>query len=241
MNLLITICARGGSKGIPFKNIKLINGKPLLEYTYNIAKKLQNDNKRVIIELSTDDPEILKVASNLGLKTNYTRPASLATDNAGKLDAIKDVLFYSEKTNRIKFDYILDLDVSSPLRSILDIENAFKQMEVDKEALTLFSVNVANRNPYFNMVEAGDDGYYKLSKGLDSTVLSRQTAPDVYELNASFYIMRRSFFDLAMKGVITNKSKIYLMDHICFDLDHQIDFEFMEYLISNNKLDFILE
>lgn len=240
MNVLITICARGGSKGIPKKNIKLLNNKPLIQYTYDIAKELKNRFENVIIELSTDDLEIKTVASDLGFSTNYVRPNFLATDEVGKLDAIKDLLNYAENYYNLKFEYVLDLDVSSPLRSISDILNAFKLMKNDRDALTLFSVNQSIKNPYFNMVEENEEGYYQLSKKLDETILSRQTSPKVYDLNASFYIMRRSFFDLGLKGVITDKSLIFLMDHICFDLDHLIDFEFMEYLIKNNKLDFSL-
>lgn len=237
-NLLITICARGGSKGIPGKNIKLLNNKPLIQYTIDVAKQIQKIIKGTIIELSTDDSEILKVCSQLGLSSEYIRPAYLATDKSGKVDAIKDLLNYAKDKYNREFNFILDLDVSSPLRTVEEILEAISIFKNNLEALTLFSVNKANKNPYFNMVEENENGFFELSKKSESTTLSRQAAPKVYELNASFYIYNREFFELNLNGVITNKSIIYNMDHICFDLDHLIDFEFMDYLLTNNKLDF---
>lgn len=238
-NILFTICARGGSKGIPKKNIKNLNGRPLLDYTLQCAKAVQS-KVGGYIELSTDDIEIIDCARKLGLNTDYIRPEYLANDQAGKVDAIFDLLNYSEKKYNCKFDYVVDLDVSSPLRTVDEVVKAIEIMESNAVALTLFSVNVANKNPYFNMVEEDDNGFFSLSKKLDKITLSRQAAPKVYELNASIYVYRREFFNIEGNGVITSKSLIFPMNHICFDLDHPIDFEFMEYLLMNNKIDFPL-
>jgi len=240
MNILITICARGGSKGIPGKNIKLINGKPLINYTIKLIQKIA-PKYSAKITLSTDDNEIKKAAEKCGLFTNYKRPEHLATDTAGKIDTIKDLLLYEEALLNEKYDFILDLDVTSPLRTEQDIDDALELMKKNTEAETLFSVNNAARNPYFNMVEEGADGFYKLIKtNPDGSVMTRQSAPKVYDLNASFYWYRRSFFDLNLKSPITDHSLIFEMKHTCFDLDHPIDFLFMEYLLNNNKLDFEL-
>lgn len=239
MKILVTICARGGSKGIPGKNIKLINGKPLIAYSLDLANKVKEkfDAK---ISLSTDDIEIKKIVESFGLISEYTRPCQLASDHAGKIDTISDLLKFEEGLIQNEFDYILDLDVTSPLRNIDDILNSFKTFESNKNAETLFSVNIANRNPYFNMVEQNENGFFTIvKKNTDGNVLTRQSAPKVYDLNASFYWYRRSFFNLNLKSPITEKSLIYEMPHLCFDLDHIIDFDFMEYLIANNKLDFL--
>lgn len=236
-NILITICARGGSKGIPGKNIKKINEKPLIYYTINCAKQFaQYYNSD--ITLSTDDLEIKNVAAEIGLQTNYTRPAFLADDKAGKIDALTDIVLFTENEQNKKYDYVLDLDVTSPLRNFDDLKNAFEIITGDESCLTLFSVNNANRNPYFNMVELDNDGYAHLSKKVDGTFLTRQSTPKVFDLNASFYFYRRNFFDLNLKSPITDKTKVFVMSHTCFDLDHLIDFDFMEYLLVNNKLDF---
>ena len=113
-------------------------------------------------------------------------------------------------------------------------------MEQDPSALNLFSVSDANRSPYFNMVEQKSNGYFAQVKRPEGDVFTRQSAPLTYDLNASFYFYRRAFFDLGYKGAITDKSLIYRVPHICFDLDHPIDFEIISYLITNNKLDFDL-
>jgi CMP-N-acetylneuraminic acid synthetase len=240
MNILITICARGGSKGIPGKNIKVINGIPLIAYTIELAKKCQK-KYNAKISLSTDDIEIKKAAEDFGLITNYERPSFLATDTAGKIDTIKDILLYEESLLNNKIDFILDLDVTSPLRTFEDIEQALQLLINKPEAQNLFSVNPAARNPYFNMVEEKSNGFFSLVKtNPDGSVMNRQSAPKVFDLNASFYWYRRAFFESNQKSAITDKSIIFEMKHICFDLDHPVDFLFMEYLLQNNKLDFNL-
>ncbi|MDC0083059.1 acylneuraminate cytidylyltransferase family protein [Schleiferiaceae bacterium] len=240
MNILITICARGGSKGIPGKNIRNLDGIPLINYTLDLAKKVQIKYKAVIT-LSTDDWAIKNAAKNCGITTKYERPFDLATDEAGKIETITHVLEYEEESRNMRFDFILDLDVTSPLRNMEDIDDAFKELMNVPEAKNLFSVNTASKNPYFNMVQQNDEGFYSLVKSNDElNVLTRQSAPKVYDMNASFYWYRRSFFENREKSVITNKSLIFKMNHICFDLDHEVDILFMEFLIKNNHLDFRL-
>ena len=238
MNILITICARGGSKGIPGKNIKMLNGKPLIGYTIDIAKRFQEKHGNVEIALSTDSEEIMQVAEQCGLHSDYKRPASLGGDTVGKIDAIKDIVLYTENAKGIKYDYVLDMDVTSPLRTLEDLEEAFELMNADTNAVNLFSVSEAGRSPYFNQVEQKENGYFNKVKDA-GIVLTRQSAPKVYDLNASFYIYRRKFFDMGYKGAITDRSLIYLMKHTCFDLDHPIDFEIISFLLENERLDFM--
>ena len=236
MKTLITICARGGSKGILGKNIRQLNGRPLIAYTIEIAnaaiQKFGGD-----ISLSTDDEEIKQIAETFGLRSEYNRPSHLGTDDSGKLPVIEDLLVYEESRRKIKYDLVLDLDVSSPLRNLSDLTAAFELISNDSRALNLFSVNPANRNPYFNMVEQQKNGYYGLIK--KGVFLTRQSSPEVYDLNASFYFFKREFFEEGC-STINDRSMIYIMPHICFDLDHLIDFDFMEYLLINNKLGFDL-
>lgn len=240
MNLLVTICARGGSKGIPGKNIKPLNGKPLIGYSIDLAKQVQLKYGNVSIALSTDSEDIINVAKSYGLYTDYKRPDYLSSDTVGKIDAIKDILVYTENKEHIRFEYLLDLDATSPLRNIDDIESAFAVLESDSNAVNLFSVSDAGRSPYFNMVEKKENGYFAQVKKIQGDVFTRQSAPKVYDMNASFYIYRRIFFDLGYKGAITDRSLIYKVPHICFDLDHPIDFEIISFLMENNKLDFSL-
>ena len=159
MNILITLCARGGSKGIPGKNIKLIAGKSLIAYSIDLTNKLKAKwNAKVA--LSTDDSEIKVVAAAHGVLTEYVRPDYLATDVAGKIDTIRDLLLYEESLVDYKYDFVLDLDVTSPLRTLEDVEKALELMIANSEAKNLFSVNNAARNPYFNMVEENGNGFY---------------------------------------------------------------------------------
>lgn len=240
MNVLVTICARGGSKGIPGKNIKPINGKPLIGYTIDAARQFQEYFHSADIVLSTDSEDIMQAARACGLQSDYKRPDYLANDAAGKIDAIKDVLLYSEKENNCTYDYVLDLDVTSPLRTLQDLIDAFKLIKEDETAVNLFSVNECARSPYFNMVEQKPNGYYNLVVQPQGVVLTRQSAPKCYDLNASFYFYKRRFFTEGYRSAITDKSLIYVMPHICFDMDHPIDFEFMSYLLTNGKLSFRL-
>lgn len=240
MKILITICARGGSKGIPGKNIKPLNGQPLIGYSIAVEKEFQSVFEGTDIMLSTDSEEIIRVAGVCGLKSDYKRPEYLANDTVGKIDAIKDLVLYSESKQGQTYDYILDLDVTSPLRNLQDLKIAFDILRSDENAINLFSVSEAGRSPYFNMVEQKENGYYAQVKMPDNNVFTRQSAPQVYDLNASFYFYKRSFFDMGYKGAITDRSLVYKVPHICFDLDHPIDFEIISYLMSNNKLDFLL-
>lgn len=238
MKILVTICARGGSKGIPGKNIKIINGRPLISYSLEVAEKFAEKHNIDII-LSTDSNEIKEVVLNLPFKkidTSYSRPEYLAGDAAGKLDTIIDVKNYAEQKSNKQYDFVLDLDVTAPLRTVEDLEKSLHLLTENQEAVNLFSVSPANRNPYFNMVEANEEGFYQLCK--KGSFLTRQSAPKVYDLNASFYFYKKRFFEENYKSVITNRSIVYEVPHICFDLDHPIDFEFMNYLLENRKLGF---
>ena len=235
MSILLTLCARGGSRGIPGKNIKLINGKPLISLSIEVAKSFSKIYD-VDIALSTDNEDIKYIASLYDVKTNYIRPDFLASDSAGKLDTIRHLLNFEETFRNKKYDFVLDLDITSPLRTVSDLKNAFQILKSDPKSKNIFSVNPANRNPYFNMVEQQANGYFGLVK--KGNFLTRQSAPSVYELNASFYFFKRSFFEENLNA-INEFSQIYVMPHICFDLDHPIDFEFMNYLLANNKLDFL--
>ena len=231
-NILITICARGGSKGIPKKNIFQVNGKPLIAYTIDFAKEFKNHIDCDII-LSTDDQMIKNVALDYGLETSYLRPSSLANDEVGKVETIEHVLDFMEITNKKKYDYIIDLDVTSPLRTIKDLLNAIEILKKNKNAYNIFSVSDPNHNPYFDMVEKKENGFFDLVKN-EKDYFSRQKSPEVYDMNASIYVFRRKFFELKFKIQITNKSLIYKMDHLCFEIDNPIEMEFLDFLIKKN-------
>ena len=225
-------------KGVPGKNIKPIAGIPLIGYTlaaaHSFAQKHQAD-----ITLSTDSPSILKVARDMGLKTDYQRPDELAGDSVGKVAAIQHVLEYEENRRQKSYDFILDLDVTSPLRTQQDLDTAYQLIQQRKQALVLFSVNEAHRNPYFSMVEEAENDMVKLCKRPVKPFLSRQAAPHVYDLNGSFYFYRRTFFSEGHTSVtLDGRSTVYVMPHLCFDVDQPMDFMYLSYLIEQGHWKF---
>ena len=187
-NVLCTICARGGSKGVKNKNIKEINGKPLIAYTVEQAKE---SGLFEHIVLSTDSDDIARTAQEYGAEVFFKRSAEMASDSAGKLDVIRDVFVRSEEYYDTTFDYLVDLDATAPLRNVEDIINSFKQL-IENDNSNLITAMPSRRSPYFNLVEQNKEGKVYLSKTLDSAIVRRQDAPKSYDMNASIYIWKRN-------------------------------------------------
>lgn len=226
-NLLITICARGGSKGVKNKNIRELGGKPLIFYTIDQAKKWGKGSHIIV---STDSEEIAKIAYNFGAEIPFMRPAELADDSASKVSAIKHALISCEKKFGEVYNFVMDLDVTSPIRTIEDLENAYN-LFLEKRPKTLFSGVLAHRNPYFNMVEVGSDGKAHLSK--EGKFTRRQDAPKVYDMNASIYIYDREYLIGDNTSPISDNSIIYQMGELSrIDVDSELDFKFIEFLIK---------
>ena len=228
-NIIVTIGARGGSKGVRGKNIRKLNGIPLICYT---IKQALNWGKAKRVVVSTDSDEIAYVSKKCGAEVPFMRPAFLATDTAAKLPAIRHALLETEGIFNEKYDIIVDLDATAPIRTIDDLNNCLN-IFINDWPDTLYSVVKARKNPYFNMVEKNDSGHYVLSKKLENTIIRRQDAPKVYSLNASICFFKRDYFlNEKSKTCITNNSKIYIMDDIAgVDIDREIDFKFVEFLI----------
>jgi CMP-N-acetylneuraminic acid synthetase len=233
MRILGTICARGGSKGIKNKNIRLLQGKPLISHSIRTLKAWGKADR---IICSTDSKEIQEIAREFGAETPFLRPAELATDTAGKLDVYKHMVKYCETEEKQKYDYIVDLDPTSPLRTVKDVDLAFN-MFLETKADTLLSAYLAHKNPYFNMLEIDDDGYAYLSKQLSEKFVARQQAPKVYSANASIYVYNRDFL-LKTDNILSGKTKIYEMPDYVIDIDRQIDFEFIEFVIEKGRFKF---
>ncbi len=237
MNVLITICARGGSKGVKDKNIRLLAGKPLIAHTINLAKNWTKASK---IICSTDSPIIADIAKKYGVEVPFLRPAELATDHAGKLDVIRHALMESEKIYNTTYEVIFDLDVTNPFRSIDDLNHCLNLFR-EKNPETITSVSLARRNPYFNLVELKEDGFAQLSKYLRKEVLRRQDAPPVYEENSAIKVFSRQFLlDKSRKtNLSSEKVAIYLMNKdFAVDIDTELDFKFIEFLFERGVIDF---
>ena len=230
--ILCTICARGGSKGVKNKNIKLINGKPLIAYTIEQAKKSGLFEHIVI---STDSDDIANIAQEYGAEIFFKRSAEMASDTAGKLDVIRDAFKRSEEYYNTKFDYLIDLDATAPLRSVEDIINAFNQFKKNNND-NLITAMPARRSPYFNLVEVDTKGKVSLSKTLDKTIVRRQDAPKSYDMNASIYIWKRDVI-LSNNSLFLAKTGLYVMpEERSIDIDTELDYKFVEFLMKENDV-----
>lgn len=230
MKILATVAARGGSKGIKNKNIKDLAGKPLIVYTIEQIKRWGKFERFIV---STDSEKIADIARQHGVEVPFIRPAELSGDDVGKSEVLRHALMESEKRFGIKFDALIDLDVTAPVRTVADIDNAVN-LFLNKKPDCVFSVVKARRNPYFNMVEIKPDGTAALCKQPISEVVSRQSAPPVYEMNASIYVYSRDFLlDPTDRISVSSNAFAYEMDEASrIDIDSEIDFTFVEYLIK---------
>lgn len=232
MTRLCSICARGGSKGVLNKNLSLIQGKPLIAYTIEQAIKsgLFDD-----ISISSDSSEILEVAKKFGANVLIERPAEMSTDSAPKLPVIQHCLLETEKRTSKKFDTIVDMDCTSPLRAVSDILEAVKLFESHPEASNLITGMAARRSPYFNMVQIKPDGYVELAGKSEKSIVRRQDAPRCFDMNASIYIWRRESL-LNSVSAIQNATILFEMpEERSIDIDSQLDFEFVSFLLERKN------
>jgi len=227
MNILCTICARGGSKGVKNKNIKEINNKPLIAYTIEQAKESKMFEHIVV---STDSNDIAKISKEYGAEVFFKRSQEMSNDTAGKLDVIKDAFVRSEKYYNTKFDYLIDLDATAPLRDTKDIQQSFQQF-IDNNNDNLITAMPSRRSPYFNLVEIDDNNKIHLSKILDNKILRRQDAPKSYDMNASIYIWKREII-LKEESLFLDKTGLYIMpEDRSIDIDSELDFKFVEFIM----------
>lgn len=230
--VLCTICARGGSKGVKNKNIKKINGKPLIAYTIEQAKATQLFEHIVV---STDSDEIIKTAKEYGAEVFFKRESRMASDTAGKLDVIKDAFERSENHYKTQFDYLIDLDATAPLREVNDIIASFEQMKVNNNS-NLITAMPSRRSPYFNLVEVNQQGQVMLSKQLSQSIVRRQDAPQTYDMNASIYIWKRDTI-LNENSLFLDNTSLYVMpEERSIDIDNELDFEFVEFLMRKKDV-----
>jgi len=225
MNTLFIIPARGGSKGLPRKNILPLAGKPLIYYSIDAARGVTDDEN---ICVSTDDTEIINIVEDYGLKVHFVRPSELATDKAGSREVILHAIeFYKNKLGKT-YQNICLLQPTSPLRSSQHIMEAFKLWNDDLDMVV--SVKETKSNPYFNLYEEDDKGYLKQSK--ENNFTRRQDCPKVWEYNGAIYIIKAESIKNA-KFYEFRKIKKFLMDELSsHDIDTEMDFKIAESLLK---------
>lgn len=229
--ILATICCRGGSKGVPGKNIKLLNGLPLIAYTIQSAKKTKLINELII---STDSVEIADTAKQFGAAVPFMRPNNLASDTASKWPVFIHAVEEYEKLTGNEVEYLVDLDVTVPLKSAEDIDGAI-QLAKDNPAVDVVITGYEpERNPYFNMMEINKDGFAEIVKKTLKPIVRRQDAPQVYSLTPAAYVVKKSAL-YSFEHWSKAKCMIYPMPRErAIDIDTEIDFKIVEFLINQN-------
>ena len=227
---LCLIPARGGSKGIPKKNIKSLAGKPLIAYAIDVARKFSSDE---FICVSTDDREIKQVVEEYGLEVPILRPETLANDTAGMYGVIQHALDYYKNNRGQVFDYLVLLQPTSPFRTVEDVREAVNEYEKNSDNLDMVvSVVESDENPYYTLFEENEDGY--LAKSKPSNFLTRQECPKVYKYNGAVYVINVASVNKNDSFTAMKRIKKVVMDrYASIDIDEPIDWLFCEMLLSN--------
>jgi CMP-N,N'-diacetyllegionaminic acid synthase len=224
MKLLFVIPARGGSKGIPGKNVKPLCGKPLLHYSLEYARLFANDDD---ICLTTDSNEIAECALAISYTIPFKRPTELATDEAGTYPVLLHALNYYESLGK-KYEGIVLLQPTSPFREQFHLKEAIKLFREDIDMVV--SAQLSAVNPYFTLFEETSEGYLHVSKG-EGTYKRRQDAPPAYELNGSIYIINsQSLYSYSSFAELKKRVKYVMSPEYSIDLDTPNDWEYAEYI-----------
>lgn len=228
MKTLAIIPARGGSKGVQGKNIKLLNGKPLIEYTVDAAKQVFATGD---ICVSTDSIAISEVVKRLGIDTPFLRPAELAEDNSSTYEVLLHALAYYKSAGK-EYDTVVLLQPTSPFRIADDIKQAMQLYTAGTEMVV--SVKETDANPYYVLFEENAAGYLEKSK--EGNFSSRQQCPVVWQYNGAVYVINVSAL---LKGSHLNFKKVkkYVMPTMrSLDIDTEADWDYAEFLLKRTAL-----
>lgn len=223
MKILYVIPARGGSKGIPHKNIKPLNGKPLIYYSIDIARQLTTDDN---ICVSTDDDKIIEVVEYYGLKVPFKRPAQLATDTATTNDVLLHAVSFYENSG-VYYDVLVLLQPTSPLRQIVQVKDALSLFDEDLDMV----VSVKESHSASVICSENEIGFLEFT--LNKEGLRRQDLQTYYEYNGAIYVINIDRLKKIGLSGFSNKKK-YIMDELSsFDIDTPNDWFITEYIIKN--------
>lgn len=228
MKTLVIIPARGGSKGIPHKNIKPLGGKPLIYYTIDVARAVVDDAD---ICVSTDDPEIIRCVRDYGLSVPFVRPAELASDTAGTYEVLLHAVDFYERQGRF-YDTVLLLQNTSPFRTAEQVKDAIGLYTPEMDMVV--SVKECSANPYYCVFEESQDGYLHICKG-DGNITRRQDAPKVYEYNGAIYFMNTAVLKTTPLSKMQRRVKYVMDESSSLDLDTMWDWQMAEMMIKQNK------
>ena len=228
MKPLVIIPARAGSKGLPGKNWKMLNGKPLVQYTLEAALELFEPAQ---ICVSTDAPEVIQIAAQLGIGVPFSRPAHLATDEATSRDVILHAIDFWN-TRFYAPESVVFLQPTSPFRTSEHIALAMKQYTPQIDMVG--GVKQTKAKPYYVLREEDDNGFLQPSKIGEFT--RRQDCPMVYELNGAIYIINTRSITLEPISAFKRVKKFLMDDYSSQDIDDPLDWIIAESMIKKNKI-----
>jgi CMP-N,N'-diacetyllegionaminic acid synthase len=226
MSILFVIPAREGSKGLPGKNIKRINGKSLIQYSIDFAKSFTTESN---ICVSTDSDEIIEVVEENGLSVPFKRPDHLAQDNSTTSDVLVHAVEYYKNIG-VEYDFVVLLQPTSPFRKKEYLIEAIDLLTSEDEMVA--SVHLTESNPYYVLFEENDDGYLSSCKKLGN-ITRRQDAPKVFELNGNIYVVNpKKLLEKRDLSKFTKIKKIVMDKKYAVDIDDYHDWEYCEFLID---------
>lgn len=231
LNFLGCIFARGGSKGLPGKNIRRLAGRPLIAHAIETA--LQSRYlERVIV--STDDVQIAAVARHYGGQIPFLRPDELATDTAPERLAWRHAIETIEQLEGRRVDVLVSIPATCPLRTVSDVDRCVEKL-LQSDADIVVTAAEATSNPYFNMITLDENELARIAVTPPGNVTRRQDAPPVYDLTAVAYAARRdpifetdSYFQGRVRAQIVPKER-------AIDIDTEFDFQLAEFLMQRNQ------
>ncbi|MDP3245029.1 MAG: acylneuraminate cytidylyltransferase family protein [bacterium] len=231
--ILGAIFARGGSKGVPRKNIRPLNGKPLIAYAIEIGLALPLIDHLIV---STDDKEIATVARQCGAEVPFMRPSELARDDSPELLAWKHAIETMEKQLGYEVDILVSIPTTSPLRNTNDVKTCLELL-INSDADLVITATESERSPYFNMITLDAEKNAKLAiLPLNGVITRRQDAPKVYDMTTVAYAARADYIKKT-SSIMAGKVKTVLVpSERAFDIDTLLDFEIAEYLIKRKQV-----
>ena len=225
MNMLTLICARGNSKGIKNKNIKIFNKKPLIYYSIQQALKSKYIKE---VFVSTDSKKIAKISKNVGAKIKFIRSKRLSLDKTPGINVWKDAIKRLQKINKINYSHLCVLPVTSPLRNVKDIDKTIKIYRKNKVDGVL-CIKKSSRNPYFNMIKKNKNHIIPFFKN-NKKIFIRQNAPEIYDVTTVAYVYNTEFI-LKANHILDGKISFNEVPRErSVDIDDIIDFKFAEFL-----------
>jgi CMP-N,N'-diacetyllegionaminic acid synthase len=229
MRILAFIPARGGSKGIPKKNLALLNGKPLIRYSIESA---QSSHHVTDIFISSDDVDIIRYSKSLGVEVPYTRPKELAKDNTSTIDTVLHGMNWLKNNSTFLPEAVLLLQPTSPLRTSEDIDGAIELFRASS-AESLISVHKQAEHPYKCLETSGED--WAFLKRPAEKVTRRQDYPDnFFSINGAIYLVSTEFLFSQKTFIVEGKTQLYRMSQKNgLDIDEPIDLEWAEFCIKN--------